>query len=62
MNVLGWGRVIGESVALELVRTFLDSKDTDEDRHQRRLEKVKAIEGRCQIQKDTMNCPARLPS
>jgi ribose 5-phosphate isomerase B len=40
------GRVIGESVALELVSAFVDSKYTAEDRHQRRLEKVKAIEGR----------------
>jgi RpiB/LacA/LacB family sugar-phosphate isomerase len=47
MNVLVMGgRVIGESVALELVRAFLESKYTGEDRHQRRLEKVKAIEGR----------------
>jgi RpiB/LacA/LacB family sugar-phosphate isomerase len=47
MNVLVMGgRVIGESVALELVRAFLDSKYTAEDRHHRRLEKVKAIEGR----------------
>jgi RpiB/LacA/LacB family sugar-phosphate isomerase len=47
MNVLVMGgRVIGESVALELVRAFLDSKYTAEGRHQRRLEKVKAIEGR----------------
>jgi RpiB/LacA/LacB family sugar-phosphate isomerase len=47
MNVLVMGgRVIGESVALELVSAFVDSKYTAEDRHQRRLEKVKAIEGR----------------
>jgi RpiB/LacA/LacB family sugar-phosphate isomerase len=47
MNVLVMGgRVIGESVALELVRAFLNSKYTGEDRHQRRLDKVKAIEGR----------------
>ncbi len=47
MNVLVMGgRVIGESVALELVRAFLDSKYTAEDRHRRRLEKVKAIEAR----------------
>ena len=47
MNVLVMGgRVIGESVALELVRAFLDSKYTAEDRHQRRLDKVKAIEER----------------
>jgi len=47
MNVLVMGgRVIGESVALELVRAFVDSKYTAEARHQRRLEKVKAIEAR----------------
>jgi len=47
MNVLVMGgRVIGESVAFELVRAFVDSKYTAEDRHQRRLEKVKAIEAR----------------
>ena len=47
MNVLVLGgRVIGESVALELVSAFLDSKYTGEERHQRRLEKVKAIEAR----------------
>jgi len=47
MNVLVMGgRVIGESVALELVRAFLDSRFSGDDRHQRRLDKVKAIEGR----------------
>ena len=47
MNVLVLGgRVIGESVALELVQAFLDSKYSAEDRHQRRLDKVKAIEAR----------------
>jgi len=45
MNVLVLGgRVIGESVALELVRAFLDARYTAEERHQRRLEMVKAIE------------------
>jgi ribose 5-phosphate isomerase B len=33
-------------MALELVRAFLDARYSNEDRHQRRLEKVKAIEGR----------------
>jgi len=52
MNVLVMGgRVIGESVALELVRAFLDSQYTREDRHQRRLEKVKAIEGRYSLKR-----------
>src|SRR5688572_33003268 len=47
MNVLVMGgRVIGESVALELVRAFLESTYTGEVRHDRRLAKVKAIEGR----------------
>src|SRR5262245_46438360 len=47
MNVLVMGgRVIGESVALDLVRAFLDSKYSGDDRHERRLGKVKAIEGR----------------
>ena len=47
MNVLVMGgRVIGEEVALELVRAFLAAKYTGEERHQRRLEQVKAIERR----------------
>jgi RpiB/LacA/LacB family sugar-phosphate isomerase len=48
MNVLVLGgRVIGESLALELVSAFLDSKFTREERHLRRLEKVLDIERRC---------------
>jgi len=43
--VLG-GRIIGESVALEFVQAFLESKYTAEERHQRRLEKVKLLERR----------------
>lgn len=47
MNVLVMGgRVIGESVALELVRAFLEAKYTGEARHQKRLDKVNAIERR----------------
>ncbi|MEW6251581.1 MAG: ribose 5-phosphate isomerase B [Planctomycetota bacterium] len=47
MNVLVLGgRIIGEALALELVRAFLAAKYTAEDRHQRRLEKVKQIEAR----------------
>jgi RpiB/LacA/LacB family sugar-phosphate isomerase len=47
VNVLVMGgRVIGESVALELVGAFLDARYTAEARHERRLQKVKAIEGR----------------
>src|SRR5688572_27083498 len=52
MNVLVLGaRVIGESVALELVRAFMDARYTGEDRHQRRLDKVKALEARFSGQK-----------
>ena len=47
MNVLVMGgRVIGEAVALELVQAFLDSKYSAEDRHERRLRKLKSIEAR----------------
>jgi RpiB/LacA/LacB family sugar-phosphate isomerase len=47
MNVLVMGgRVIGELVALELVTAFLSAKYTGEERHQRRLQKVIAIETR----------------
>ena len=55
MNVLVLGgRVIGESVALELVRAFLDARYSGEDRHQRRLEKVKAMEARFSGQKKAL--------
>ena len=54
MNVLVLGgRVIGESVALELVRAFMDARYTGEDRHQRRLDKVKALEARFSGQRKT---------
>ena len=47
MNVLVMGgRVIGESVALELVGAFLRAQFTGEERHQRRLGKIKALERR----------------
>lgn len=45
MNVLVLGgRVIGESLALELVPAFLSAKYTAEARHQRRLDKVLQME------------------
>jgi len=45
MNVLALGaRVIGDEVAAELCRAFIDAKFTGEDRHVRRLGKIKAIE------------------
>lgn len=45
MNVLTLGaRVIGPSLAAELVRVFLAATFSDAERHRRRLEKVKAFE------------------
>ena len=45
MNVLVLGaRVIGVELARELVRAFLGASFSGEERHRRRLEKVKAIE------------------
>jgi len=43
--VLG-GRIVGEALALELVEAFLTARYTGEDRHQRRLDKVKRLEQR----------------
>ena len=47
MNVLVFGaRVIGVELALELVNNFLAAKYTDEERHHRRVAKIKALEQR----------------
>ncbi len=47
MNVLCLGaRVIGAAVAAEIVTSFLGAQFTGEERHQRRLNKILAIEGR----------------
>lgn len=47
MNVLVLGsRVIGLEMAHDLVIAFLNAKFTGEDRHQRRLAKIKSIENR----------------
>lgn len=47
MNVLCLGeRVIGIEVAREVVRTFIAARFSAEPRHERRLEKVRAIERR----------------
>ncbi len=43
--VLG-GRVVGEALALELVHAFVEARFSGEERHRRRLDKVKAIEKR----------------
>lgn len=53
MNVLVLGgRIIGTAVALELVDAFLQARFTAEERHQRRLNKVLAIEDRIGDQRD----------
>ncbi|MBI4527543.1 MAG: ribose 5-phosphate isomerase B [Deltaproteobacteria bacterium] len=47
MNVLVLGaRVIGPALAQELVRIYLQASFSREERHRRRLEKVKALEKR----------------
>ena len=46
VNVLCLGaRVIGEAIAEDLVRTFVDAKFSREDRHVRRLDKIRSLEG-----------------
>ena len=48
MNVLVLGgRVIGEALAHELVGAFVGAKQSQEDRHLRRLAKIEAIEAKC---------------
>lgn len=45
MNILALGaRVIGQQLALELVRAFLAAQFSGAERHVRRLRKIKAIE------------------
>ena len=47
MNILVLGaRIIGEELAHELVRAFLAAKFTAEERHLRRVAKIKALEKR----------------
>ena len=47
MNVLVLGaRIIGPALALELVRTFVGAQFSNEERHVRRLRKLKALETR----------------
>ena len=47
MNVLALGaRVVGESLAFELVDAFLGARFSGEERHLRRLAKLRAIEAR----------------
>jgi RpiB/LacA/LacB family sugar-phosphate isomerase len=47
MNVLVLGsRIIGVKLAEDLVKTYLSAKFTNEDRHVRRLAKIKALESK----------------
>ena len=47
MNVLCLGaRVVGQEVAREIVQAFISAEFTGEERHVRRLNKVKAIEAK----------------
>ena len=47
MNVLVLGsRIIGAKLAEELVRAFAGARFSQEERHERRLEKVKALEAK----------------
>lgn len=49
MNVLALGaRVVGQSLAVELVRAFLGAEFSGAERHRRRLEKVKRLETRAE--------------
>lgn len=46
VNVLCLGsRVVGEALAEDLITTFIDAKFSREDRHVRRLDKIRALEG-----------------
>jgi ribose 5-phosphate isomerase B len=45
VNVLALGsRVVGQALAEDLVKAFLDAKFTREERHVRRLDKIRALE------------------
>jgi ribose 5-phosphate isomerase B len=47
LNVLCVGtRVIGPELLMEIVRAFINARFTGEERHQRRLAKIKAMEDR----------------
>jgi ribose 5-phosphate isomerase B len=54
MNVLVLGaRVVGVQVALELAAAYLGAVFSGEERHRRRLEKVKALEARFMVAGDS---------
>jgi len=46
VNVLALGaRVIGQALAEDLIKTFIDATFSRDDRHVRRLDKIRALEG-----------------
>jgi len=46
VNILCLGsRVVGQALAEDLVKTFIDARFSREDRHVRRLDKIRALEG-----------------
>jgi ribose 5-phosphate isomerase B len=50
MNVLALGaRVVGEALAIELVEAFVRARFDGEPRHQRRVDKVRALEARRRV-------------
>jgi ribose 5-phosphate isomerase B len=56
MNVLTLGaRIVGTELAIELVRAFAGARFSGESRHQRRLDKVNAIEARSMRAKEDVN-------
>jgi ribose 5-phosphate isomerase B len=47
MNVLVLGaRIVGTALAGELVETFLGARFSQDERHRRRIDKVRRLEGR----------------
>jgi RpiB/LacA/LacB family sugar-phosphate isomerase len=45
VNILALGsRVVGQSLAEELIRTFIEAKFSRDERHVRRLDKIRALE------------------
>ncbi len=56
MNVLTLGaRIIGSELAIELVRAFAGARFSGEARHQRRLDKINAIEARSLRAREDVN-------
>src|SRR5436190_7767989 len=48
INLLCLGcRIVGDALAADLMRAFLQAKFTGEERHVRRLEKIKKMENEC---------------